>query len=146
MATLNLLQPVADADTAFLSAFMRTESPVRRTRKPLARPVSLEVSFTMDEAAAELRVSRRKLQGLIKDHPQFCYLNGNRKLFTESDIAGLRLAMRAQSEDQGKRQWASRSSSRAQASRPTTQSGARTSASPWTKAQKLLTELQRKKS
>lgn len=47
----------------------------------------------MSEAAKELRISRRALQELIKVHRLY-YENGNRKLFTESDIVALRDAMR----------------------------------------------------
>jgi hypothetical protein len=48
----------------------------------------------MDETAEMLRISRRALQDLVKLHPHY-YSNGRRKLFTESDIAALREAMRA---------------------------------------------------
>lgn len=53
----------------------------------------LEKSYTMDEAAAELRICRRKLQDLVARHPHY-HTNGRRKLFTESEIAALRAAMR----------------------------------------------------
>jgi hypothetical protein len=56
--------------------------------------MSLERAFTMAEAAGVLRISRRSLQDLVKLHPHY-YSNGKRKLFTESDIAALRDAMRA---------------------------------------------------
>lgn len=46
-------------------------------------------ALTMDEAAAELRVSRRALQDILKRHP-FYYPNGRRKLFTEADIEAIR--------------------------------------------------------
>lgn len=49
--------------------------------------------YTMQEAAGELRVSRRKLQEIVKRHPHY-YPNGHKKLFTEDDleaiVAGLR--------------------------------------------------------
>src|SRR6185295_14014498 len=95
---------------------------------------SLELAFTMNEGASILRVSRRKLQDLIKDHPHF-YLNGNRKLFSESDIVALREAMRAQAEDQRNRKWRSSSNRPARAKARITQSGGHTSVSAWTKAQ-----------
>ncbi|MCL8385808.1 helix-turn-helix domain-containing protein [Xanthobacter aminoxidans] len=52
--------------------------------------------FTMEEAAAELRISRRALQDLVKDHPHYAQ-NGHRKLFSESDIRALWEAMRCHS-------------------------------------------------
>ena len=54
-------------------------------------------AYTMNEAAAELRISRRNLQELVKDHPYF-YSNGSRKLFTDGDIAALIQAMRQEAE------------------------------------------------
>ena len=44
--------------------------------------------FTMEEAAAHLRVSRRWLQDFIKAHP-FYRLAGRRKVFTAADITAL---------------------------------------------------------
>jgi hypothetical protein len=49
--------------------------------------------YTMNEAAARLRVCRRVLQEVIKHHPYY-FSNGRRKLFTESDMLALIAAMR----------------------------------------------------
>jgi hypothetical protein len=102
----------------------------------------LERAFSMNEAAQILRVSRRKLQDLIKDHPYY-YLNGNRKLFTESDILGLREVMRDQIEldRQRKKECRSSLSIRAPESRRITRSGERISGSMWIEAQKRLSAL-----
>lgn len=51
------------------------------------------IGYTMEEAAQRLRIGRRNLQELVKDHPYY-YSNGARKLFTEDDIAALIQAMR----------------------------------------------------
>lgn len=59
----------------------------------------LEKSYTMDEAAAELRICRRMLQDLVARHPHY-HANGRRKLFTETEIAALRTAMRQEAEEQ----------------------------------------------
>lgn len=53
---------------------------------------ALEKSYTMEEAAAELRICRRMLQDLIGRHPHY-HANGRRKLFTETELASLRHAM-----------------------------------------------------
>ncbi|MGD0142137.1 MAG: hypothetical protein ABSC92_03170 [Rhizomicrobium sp.] len=50
----------------------------------------------MGEAADWLRISRRALQELVKQHPHY-YANGRRKLFQESDITALRAALRQSS-------------------------------------------------
>lgn len=42
----------------------------------------------MDEAADELRISRRAFQEVVQRHPHY-YVNGRRKLFTEADIAAI---------------------------------------------------------
>jgi hypothetical protein len=42
----------------------------------------------MDEAASRLRMSRRALQDLVRDYGHY-FLNGNRKLFRDSDIEKL---------------------------------------------------------
>lgn len=55
--------------------------------------MSLPVILTMDEAAERLRISRRALQEILKDHP-FYFQNGRRKLFTEGDIASIIEALR----------------------------------------------------
>lgn len=49
--------------------------------------------YSMEQAAAALRISRRKLQTLVKAHP-FYADNGGRKLFSEADIKHLWEAMR----------------------------------------------------
>lgn len=41
--------------------------------------------FTMDEAAAQLRVSRRTMQDIIRQHA-FYRIVGRRKMFTASDL------------------------------------------------------------
>ena len=48
--------------------------------------------FTIIEAAAKLRISRRNLQDLLHRAPHYA-LNGNRKLFSEEHIAKLFDAM-----------------------------------------------------
>lgn len=52
--------------------------------------------YTMEEAAARLRISRRALQELVKRFP-FYALNGNRKLFSEEDLGALWESMRPHS-------------------------------------------------
>jgi hypothetical protein len=59
-------------------------------------------AFSMSEAADILRISRRVLQELIKEHPYY-YPNGNRKLFEESDVVALRAAMRSKTEQDRQR-------------------------------------------
>ena len=44
--------------------------------------------YTIEEVAARFRVSRRTLQGHIRNYPYYRLL-GRRKLFTEADIAKL---------------------------------------------------------
>ena len=107
----------------------------------------LERAFTMDEAANELRISRRALQELIKRHP-FYYQNGCRKLFEETDIANLRLAMRGEAQTDRQRIEECRSSSyrRVDRRRRTSRSEAHTSGSIWTEAQSRLAELRRQSS
>src|SRR5262245_14994901 len=83
--------------------------------------------LTMDEAAKELRVSRRWLQDFIQDHPYY-RTAGRKKLFTTEDMARLIGALPCPG-----------SSSRpAKAKRHTGTSGASTSASLWTTARELL--------
>ena len=48
--------------------------------------------YTMEEAAAFMKVSRRKMQDLVKTYP-FYALNGNRKLFSQAQIEQLYEAM-----------------------------------------------------
>lgn len=49
-------------------------------------------AFTLKEAADELRISLRNFQDIVKRHP-FYYPNGNRKLFTEENLASIRSAL-----------------------------------------------------
>ncbi|WP_456725314.1 MULTISPECIES: hypothetical protein [unclassified Bradyrhizobium] len=49
-------------------------------------------ALTLKEAAAELRISYRRLQDIVKRHP-FYYPNGNRKLFTEENLSLIRSAL-----------------------------------------------------
>src|SRR5262245_60011600 len=55
---------------------------------------------TMDEAASELGMSRRKLQDWLAEHPvdsaglPYYVPNGNRKLFSADDIGRINLARR----------------------------------------------------
>jgi excisionase family DNA binding protein len=49
--------------------------------------------YTLDEAAARMRMSRRYLQELVKKHP-FYALKGRQKLFTDADLLQLLDAMR----------------------------------------------------
>lgn len=44
--------------------------------------------YTIDEVAQRFRVSRRKLQAIIRDRPYYRVI-GRRKLFTEADIQRL---------------------------------------------------------
>jgi len=84
--------------------------------------------FTMDEAAVEMRVSRRWLQDFIQDHPYY-RLVGRKKLFEPEHINRLIGAMPCPG-----------SSSRpAKAKRCSGTSGANTSESDWTTARELLT-------
>lgn len=96
----------------------------------------------MKEAAEALRISRRKLQDLIKYHAYY-YLNGNRKVFTESDIIALREVMRNMIELDGQRKEECRLnlSRRAPESRRITRSGERISGSTWIEAQNRLSKL-----
>lgn len=55
------------------------------------------IGYTMEEAAQRLRIGRRNLQELVKDHPYY-YSNGARKLFTEDDINSLVQVMRQEAE------------------------------------------------
>jgi excisionase family DNA binding protein len=83
--------------------------------------------YTMDEAAKELRVSRRWLQEFIQRHPYYRTV-GRKKLFTAEDLARLIGALPCPG-----------SSSRpAKARRRTGTSVANTSASLWTTARALL--------
>jgi predicted DNA-binding protein YlxM (UPF0122 family) len=96
--------------------------------------------YSMNEAAALLKICRRALQDLIKDHP-FYYLNGRRKLFMEKDVEALRAVMyRKAEEETGK--------CRSNLSRRTLKGGARSipcgeriSGSVWTEAQRRLRAL-----
>src|SRR5512146_110976 len=103
----------------------------------------------MNQAAVALGISRRALQDLVASHPHY-YINGNRKLFEESDIAALRFAMRqmaAEKRAKEKRKPCRLSSSRLGSAKP--HSGlfvATTSGSMWTEAQKQLAALRRQKS
>ena len=62
--------------------------------------MGLGTILTMDEAAERLRISRRSLQDLVKDHPHYA-ANGRKKLFSEGDIAALWEAMRCRSNSSG---------------------------------------------
>lgn len=48
--------------------------------------------YTMDEAAAHLRMSRRAFQELIKTHPAYAQI-GRRKLFNDANLSALWSAM-----------------------------------------------------
>lgn len=50
--------------------------------------------YTMDEAAAALRMSRRTFSDFIKKHRHY-HLNGHKKLFDTADLEALWDAMRA---------------------------------------------------
>jgi hypothetical protein len=52
------------------------------------RPSELGSIYTIVEAAAKLRISRRALQELVKAYP-FYALNGNRKLFRDEDLLAI---------------------------------------------------------
>jgi hypothetical protein len=51
--------------------------------------------YTMDEAAAALRMCRRTFSDLIRKHPHY-HLNGHKKLFDVADLEALWDAMRAE--------------------------------------------------
>lgn len=88
-------------------------------------------ALTMDEAAEELRYSRRSFQEVVKRYP-FYYPNGKRKLFTLADIEAIRKALREEE------QCRLNSFHQSQAKPRTTISGGRTSDNMWTRAQELL--------
>jgi hypothetical protein len=92
----------------------------------------IDQNYTMNEAARWLRISRRRLQELIKRYP-FYYMNRTRKLFGEGDLEALRASMRREGE--GCR---SSSSRRVSARRRADTSGGRTSADMWIEARRLL--------
>jgi anti-sigma factor RsiW len=101
--------------------------------------------FTMDQAAAELGISRRALQDLVAAHPHY-YCNGIRKLFEASDIAALRFVMRQQAAEKRakeKKPCRSSSSRRVPAGPLIGGCAAGISASMWTEAQRLLAALKR---
>ena len=107
----------------------------------------LERAFTMAEAAALLRISKRALQELIKRHP-FYYANGTRKLFQESDIEALRSAMRAKVDNKGlgASSCLSNSYHLGPVKHRTIRSGGHTSGNMWTAAQKRLSEIRQQNS
>lgn len=49
-------------------------------------------AFTLKEAADELRISLTRFREIVKRYP-FYYPNGNRKLFTEENLASIRSAL-----------------------------------------------------
>src|SRR5665213_1920105 len=98
------------------------------------RASGLEAIFTMNEAAARLRVCRRVLQEVVKKNP-FYFSNGRRKLFTETDLADLVSAMR---ED---KPCPSNSFRPANSRRHSGPSEEPTSESMWTEAQRRLVAL-----
>ena len=53
--------------------------------------------YTMDEAAASLRMSRRAFSQLVKKHPHY-HRNGHKKLFDVADLEALWAAMRAENQ------------------------------------------------
>ena len=91
-------------------------------------------TYTMDEAAELIHVSRRSMQEIVKRHP-FYYVNGHKKLFTEADIAAIVTGLRQEALP-----CPSPSNRHAKASRQTGRSAAPTSASAWTRAQELLSK------
>jgi excisionase family DNA binding protein len=89
--------------------------------------------YTLDEVAERFRVSRRTMQGFVKEHPYYRVI-GRRKLFTEEDILALAEKLECPS-----------SSSDATALHSGT-SAAPSEASLWTRAQRLLTKQPPKRS
>jgi len=87
--------------------------------------------YTIEEVARLFRVSRRTLQGYLRQHPYYRIL-GRRKLFTEADITRLYESLPCPSN----------SNRHAKARRHITASGAPTSESLLTEALALLTERQ----
>src|SRR6185436_3297790 len=83
-------------------------------RSTLAVP-EMTALFTMDEAASELRISRRSLQDFLRVHPYYRTF-GRRKLFSREDINRLIEALPCPGS----------SPPRAKAARPTGSSGANT--------------------
>ena len=96
--------------------------------------MTLSQVFSMDEAAERLHISRRQLQEIVKRHPHYVP-NGQRKLFTEADLAAILAGLREEREP-----CPSASNRPARANRRTGRSAAPISASAWTKAQALLTK------
>lgn len=103
----------------------------------MTRAQVMPLGYTMEEAATRLRIGRRSLQELVKDHP-FYYANGHRKLFTEDDIAALMQVMRQKAEP-----CRSSSSRPAQAKARIGASVGRTSESTWIRARELLSRPKR---
>lgn len=89
--------------------------------------------YTMDEAAAQLRMSRRAFQELIKRHPAYAQ-TGKRKLFSEAHLQALWGAMECHS------------SSSAGPAPITGTSGAPSEASLFLRARALTTKARRNKS
>jgi hypothetical protein len=68
---------------------------VFRPIEQLGKSETVSPPLTMDEAARELRVSRRWLQDFLHAHPEVRYLRkGRRKLFDELALDAIREAMR----------------------------------------------------
>ena len=101
----------------------------------------------MAEAARILKVSRRKLQDIIKDYPRY-YEIGRRKYFENCDIESLRLALRSETEQRQKKELKCLSSSSPPVPEKarTTASVALTSGRMWIEAQKRLSELRQQDS
>ena len=72
--------------------------------------------YTMKEAAARIRISRRALQDVIKRYP-FYFPNGRRKLFTEADLANIVTALREEIASRRVNSFAHKAGIRAQASK-----------------------------
>lgn len=95
----------------------------------VASTETLPTLYTMEDAAAHLHISRRKLQDLLRDYP-FYRVAGKRKLFTASDLARLIQALPCPSS----------SKTRGPANRRTTRYVAPTTGSKLTELLELLTE------
>src|SRR6516165_4034547 len=88
---------------------------------------------TMDEVARKLRISRRFLQDIIKDHPYYKAF-GRKKLFTDEDVSRIIEAMSCRGI----------SARRARVARRTGTSGASTSESLLTEVRELANAKRRR--
>src|SRR4051812_6191306 len=96
--------------------------------------MSLDKNYTIDEAAAWLRMSRRAFQAVLRRHP-FYFVAGRRKLFSEANLHALRAALE---EDEREKACRSSPARRGRVEPHFGRSAAHISASTLTAAQVLL--------